>query len=1056
MRAILALFVFLLCGSVPLLAQPAREPAVAPVPDWVEPVTIPSANPALTDRPAQSLLVSSQSLYLGDHHDHYTELAILIQNAQGLQALGNIALPWQPDQGDLIVHTLQIIRNGTIIDLLAHQHFTVLRRENNLESATLDGMLTATIQPEGLAVGDVLHIAFTMRRRAGTLPLRGEIVFPLLYGAPIRHGYIRQIWPTGHPMQWRATGVMQQARTRSTRLGAELVVDLHDVEGPQPPTLAPPRLALPTMLQVSEYRDWAAVSAALASHYHGAEMLGADSPLRAEIARIAALSPDPRLRAMSALRLVQDQVRYFALVMGDGNYLPATADATWSRRFADCKGKAVLLLALLHGLGIDAEAILVNSALGDGLNEHLPMLSAFNHVIVRARIGGRSYWLDGTRTGDRNLDDLASSTLGYGLPLRASGATLEPLPYAPPTQALWETVTTYDGAQGLQSAIPFRQERIARGDFAATMHATLSQMGRDAFLTQVRQDLSSMPGTNPSIETAEVNDNVEVGTFSVTVSGRTRLNWAHAPGTAAQRFRFDNGTISWDVDLERPAGPFRDAPFAFPVPAYLASTEVVILPHNGDGFSLDGQSFDRVVAGTRISRALSLANGRATARSEFRRMEREVSAAVARGSTAQIGLIRDDPAFVRAAAGIGVSTTPAVRAAALPRGATDLASRAAALATGGDTHSGKTAEAEPTTAQDYVARGFRQLQANQLDAADADFVHAAALSPNWSRPLSNRAIILIRRERYDEAEPLVIRAGELDANDFVVHQARGLIEMAHNRPVQAVVAFSRSLELEPDNSFTLLQRASAYERVGEFDSALADLASVLAREPRRGDVLIRQARIHTWRGESDQAIAAVDALVAADPQDPGALLVRARALGDLGRPEAAAAFTAALARVDALAAGSPAQSEALGEARREILAESGQSARAVAEMAPLLTRRPDDPALLNSRCWIRATGNIELTEALVDCDRAVAHAPGNAAILDSRAFVRFRLGQIDGALADEEAALARNPQLPAALYVRGLAHLRKGERSAGERDLAAARRLVFDIDARYRRYGVTP
>jgi hypothetical protein len=210
LRAILVLFVFLLCGPVPLLAQPAREPTIAPVPDWVEPVTIPSANPALTDRPAQSLLVNSQSLYASAHHDHYTEFAILIQNAQGLQALGNIALPWQPDQGDLIVHTLQIIRNGAVIDL-AHQHFTVLRRENNLESATLDGMLTATIQPDGLAVGDVLHVALTMRRRAGVLPLRGEIVFPLMYGMPIRHGYIRQVWPADHPMQWRATGVMQQA-----------------------------------------------------------------------------------------------------------------------------------------------------------------------------------------------------------------------------------------------------------------------------------------------------------------------------------------------------------------------------------------------------------------------------------------------------------------------------------------------------------------------------------------------------------------------------------------------------------------------------------------------------------------------------------------------------------------------------------------------------------------------------------------------------------------------------------------------------------------------------
>ena len=42
------------------------------------------------------------------------------------------------------------------------------------------------------------------------------------------------------------------------------------------------------------------------------------------------------------------------------------------------------------------------------------------------------------------------------------------------------------------------------------------------------------------------------------------------------------------------------------------------------------------------------------------------------------------------------------------------------------------------------------------------------------------------------------------------------------------------------------------------------------------------------------------------------------------------------------------------------------------------------------------------------------------------------------------------PNMPAALYTRGIARLRKGDREAGERDLAAARRLVFDIDATYR------
>jgi len=75
-------------------------------------------------------------------------------------------------------------------------------------------------------------------------------------------------------------------------------------------------------------------------------------------------------------------VRYVLLAIDDGGYVPAPADTTWSRRFGDCKGKTVLLLALLRELGIDARPALVSVQGGDGLNERLPMVGAFDHVFV--------------------------------------------------------------------------------------------------------------------------------------------------------------------------------------------------------------------------------------------------------------------------------------------------------------------------------------------------------------------------------------------------------------------------------------------------------------------------------------------------------------------------------------------------------------------------------------------------------------------------------------------------------------------------------------------------
>lgn len=1042
MKLLIAVLLATGCAAAPVYAQapPAAvaatpEPRIAPIPDWVERIAIPAANPALGDRPFQLLLSTGQSFYGGQHNDHFVELAFAIQNAQGLQGLGNVILPWQPDQSDLIVHKIQIVRNGAVIDLLAAgQRFTVLRRENNLESAVLDGFLTAVMQPEGLAVGDVLNIAFTMRLRPATLPLRAENLFFVDYGVPVRRLFVRQIWPEDMAIRWRGTGLFDRARNRRTRLGNELVVDLTDAQGPQPPAQAPTRFAHPATLQLTQFRDWTELSADVAPHYQRAAALEANSPLRREIERIAAASPDPRLRTMAALRLVQDQVRYFALVMGAGNYLPAAAEQSWARRFADCKGKAVLLVALLRELGVTAEPVLVNAVAGDTVGEMLPMMNAFNHVIVRAEIGGRSYWLDGTRNGDRSLDDLASSTFSWGLPIRASGAILQPLPYAPPSRPLLETNTFYDGSGGFNRAVPVRVEQVLRGDGATQMRTLVSQLGRDEFLRRYREGATAGPAGGVTITSVDLRDNPDDGTLTIVTAGTYSMRWNQAPGGAASRYRFDNDPITWTVNFDRPAGPFHDVPFAFPVPTYTASTETVILPNNGQGYSIEGESFDHLIAGTRISRRLAIADGRATAHSEFRRIEREVAAAAAYASKARIDEIGDDGAFLRA-----------------PRGAVSQA--AADRSTSDETAS---AGVEPTTARGLVERGHGRLQSGNLDGAEADFTRAAALEPTWSRPLANRAIVLIHRGRYDEAEPLLARAATLDPSDFVVPQGRGLIHLARNQPVQAVAEFTRSLGLDPDNKFTLFRRSAAYQQVGELDGALADLAAILVLDPGNVAALATKARIHAWRGEAEPAIAAADALVATDPNNPALLYARAGVRRQLGRPDAAEGYAQTLAGIEARLTAAPAEAGALGDLRRAVFANSGRAADAVAELSAELARRPDDPDLLNSRCWTRATANLQLPEALADCERALVKSPNNAAILDSRAFVRLRLGQIEGALADENAALAISPQLPAALYIRGIARLRRGDRAAGERDLAAARRLVFDIDARYRDYGVTP
>ena len=58
----------------------------------------------------------------------------------------------------------------------------------------------------------------------------------------------------------------------------------------------------------------------------------------------------------------------------------------------------MLLVSMLDHLGIEAHPALVNTRLRKGLLKLLPAPTLFDHAVVSARIDGRTYWLDPTRS----------------------------------------------------------------------------------------------------------------------------------------------------------------------------------------------------------------------------------------------------------------------------------------------------------------------------------------------------------------------------------------------------------------------------------------------------------------------------------------------------------------------------------------------------------------------------------------------------------------------------------------------------------------------------------
>ncbi len=649
---------------VPIAALAAEALAYGPAPAWVFPEHAPVAGSGASGAAIQVVLSDVQANLAPTVSESYFDSVILIQTPQGLTNVGNIGLSWRPDTDIVTVHKLSILRDGKEIDVLASgQSFSILRREDKLEYAVLSGVLTASIQPEGLRVGDRVELAYTLRRTdplLGGVPEQSIFIVP---GAAIARAHLLARWPADYKMTWRASTFLEGMKEKRTGDVIEISTTRDNDEPLNQPAGAPARFANLRLLQITGHKSWAEVSGLLSPLFDRASKLSKSSVIQAEVARIRAEAPDQKSRTEAALRLVQDQIRNVYLGMNDARIVPADIDATWSRRFGDCKAKTALLLALVREMEVEAEPVAVSTQAGDALPDRLPMIGMFDHVLVRATIAGKAYWLDGTRSGDRLLDGLSVPNYRWGLPLTARGAELLKIEPTAPSVALSETDITVDASAGSKALATFRAETILRADSATATQqvlANLTEKQRDTALRTywTRQPYWSNNWDEVTLQAVTANFDDARGLLRLSVEGQGMMNWD------GNKHLIGSVSIGDTVNLKRDSGPNSDAPFLTAFPSYTKVSEHIRLPRDGKGYALEGANVDRVIAGINYQRSAQIKNGDLTADARVRSVATEFPASEAFVAQKALRGLWDDPLYVRVT-GTGSPDSPAT-AATLP------------------------------------------------------------------------------------------------------------------------------------------------------------------------------------------------------------------------------------------------------------------------------------------------------------------------------------------------------------------------------------------------------
>ncbi|UYY79135.1 DUF3857 domain-containing protein [Sphingomonas sp. R1] len=261
--------------------------------------------------------------------------------------------------------------------------------------------------------------------------------------------------------------------------------------------------------------------------------------------------------------------------------------------------------------------------------------------------------------------------------------------------------------------------------------------------------------------------------------------------------------------------------------------------------------------------------------------------------------------------------------------------------------------------------------------------------------------------------------------------------------VYAAAIAANPKEVEPWSS-----RANFHAGIWEWKAALADLDHAIGIQPSVA-LYSQRAGIKSAMGDDKGALADAQAAKTLDPGDSGVASLLATYTANAGQPDAAVQMAA-----ERVARGGS-ERNGFVALQAQLLGDSGHAADAVAVLDPVIAKAPGNAMLLNSRCWIKGTGNIGLDGALKDCTKAIELAEQPASILDSRAMVYFRMGRMDDALADLNAALDVAPLQSSSLFLRGVIRGKTGDKAAAE-DLAAARMIWPRVDGDYARFGIKP
>lgn len=347
-----------------------------------------------------------------------------IVSAAGIQNGSEINISFDPSYERLDIHDITVWRDGKPSSRLNLKSFKVIADEKELSRFIYQGSFSAFCILNDIRKGDRIEYSFTI---TGRNPIFGTKFTDDIYfqgGQAYAQMYKALFASPDRKLNFKLFNKAPVAAL-SDKNGLKCYEwNLTQVAIPIYPDNAPSWFDNYNHIQVSDYNnwqevvDWAQKVNPIATNLSG--------ELAARVAKMKAdARGDKEKYFRSAVQMVQDEIRYMGIELGEYSHRANAPEKVYNQRYGDCKDKALLLASVLMANGIEAHMVLINTHAEDKVSDYLPSPTVFDHAVCVATINNKPVYIDATISYQRGSGtNLYFPNYGKGLVLKAGNKDL--------------------------------------------------------------------------------------------------------------------------------------------------------------------------------------------------------------------------------------------------------------------------------------------------------------------------------------------------------------------------------------------------------------------------------------------------------------------------------------------------------------------------------------------------------------------------------------------------------------------------------------------------------